>query len=257
MSNLSHPHIVQFLGVCYLADSPLPALLMEKLRTSLDCQLATHPGIPLDKKVNILLDICKGMDYLHNQTPPIAHQDLTAKNILVNSPQLTAKIGDLGVAKMVNIHPCKVAAKMTGAPGTHLYMAPETLKEDRIARCNTAVDVFSFGVISLFTLTQILPKDLKPSSYFDERTQKCCLRSEVERRVTYIQKMKDALGGAHYLVKMTLTCLDSNPQQRPSARKILEKLLAQQQDQQDHNEPVIDQLPTEPQPEKVSLYTLS
>ena len=252
MSKLSHPHIVQFLGVCYF-DTPYPALLMEKLQTSLDNLLETSLGIPLHKKASILLDICRGMDYLHSQIPPIVHRDLTAKNILVDSPDLTAKIGDLGVARMVNVRPGEVAATMTGNPGTCLYMAPETCEDDGSARYNTAVDVFSFGVISLFTLNQIFPKDLKPSTYFDKGPQKLCARSEVERRVTYIQKMKEVFGEAHRLVKMTLICLDSNPQQRPSAGEISKMLQAQQQDQQEHPEQVIVELPPQQQPEKVSL----
>ena len=35
MSTLRHPHIVQFLGVCFLPGSRLPALVMELLLTSL------------------------------------------------------------------------------------------------------------------------------------------------------------------------------------------------------------------------------
>ena len=33
MSTLRHPHIVQFIGVCLLPDSRLPALVMEKMLT--------------------------------------------------------------------------------------------------------------------------------------------------------------------------------------------------------------------------------
>ena len=35
MSTLRHPHIVQFLAVCFLPGSRMPALVMEKLATSL------------------------------------------------------------------------------------------------------------------------------------------------------------------------------------------------------------------------------
>ena len=54
MSQLHHPHIVQFLGVAYLPGSPIPVLLMEKLQTSLDNLLETSPNIPLDVKVHLL-----------------------------------------------------------------------------------------------------------------------------------------------------------------------------------------------------------
>ena len=108
MSQLRHPHIVQSLGVAYLPGSPIPVLLMEKLQTSLDNLLETSPNIPLDVKVHLLTGTARGVVYLHSRTPPIAHRDLTARNILIDSG-LTAKITDLGVARMVNIQPGQLA----------------------------------------------------------------------------------------------------------------------------------------------------
>ena len=61
MSQLRHPHIVQFLGVAYLPGSPIPVLLMEKLQTSLDNLLETSPNIPLDVKVHLLTGTAQGV----------------------------------------------------------------------------------------------------------------------------------------------------------------------------------------------------
>ena len=171
MSQLRHPHIVQFLGVCYLPGSPIPALLMEKLLTSLDNLLETSPNIPLDVKLYLLMGTGRGVVYLHSHTPPIAHRDLTARNILIDSG-LTAKIADLGVARMVNIRPGQLAVTMTAGPGNNLYMPPETVQEEGATRYNTSIDIFSFGVVSLFTLTQTFPKDLKPATYLDQTTRR-------------------------------------------------------------------------------------
>ena len=67
---------------------------MEKLQTSLDNHLETTPNIPIDVEVYLLTGTSRGVVYLHSHTPPIAHRDLTARNILIN-PGLTAKIADL------------------------------------------------------------------------------------------------------------------------------------------------------------------
>ena len=166
MSQLRHPHIVQFLGVCYLPGAQLPVLLMEKLQTSLDNLLETSPNIPIDLKVHLLTGTGRGVVYLHSRTPPIAHRDLSAKNILVDNG-LNAKIADLGVSRIVNIQPGRLAASMTQMPGTGVYMPPEAAQEEGVTRYNTAIDIFSFGVVSLFTLTQTFPKDLKPATYRD------------------------------------------------------------------------------------------
>ena len=223
MSQLRHPHIVQFLGVAYLPGSPIPVLLMEKLQTSLDNLLETSPNIPLDVKVYLLTGTAQGVVYLHSRDPPIAHRDLTARNILIDSG-LTAKIADLGVARMVNIQPGQLAATMTVGPGNNLYMPPETVQEEGPTRYNTAIDIFSFGVVSLFTLTQTFPKDLKPHTYRDPRTRRIVGRSEIERREHYIQPIQAALGETHPLVKLTLDCLEYDPEDRPSAVEVLRRL---------------------------------
>ena len=223
MSQLRHPHIVQFLGVCYLLGSPIPVLVMEKLQTSLDNLLETTPDIPLDIKVHLLTGISQGVVFLHSCSPPIAHRDLTARNILIDSG-LTAKIADLGVARMVNIQPGQLAATMTRAPGNGLYMPPEAVQEERSTRYNTSIDIFSFGVISLFTITQVFPKDLKPATYHDPVTGKIVGRSEIERREEYIEIMKRSFGNTHSLVQLTLDCLQYLPKDRPSAVVLLRQL---------------------------------
>ena len=223
MSQLCHPNIVQFLGVAYLPGSPIPVLLMEKLQTSLDNLLETSPNIPLDVKVYLLTGTAQGVVYLHSHSPPIAHRDLTARNILIDSG-LAAKIADLGVARMVNIQPGQLAATMTVGPGNNLYMPPETVQEEGVTRYNTAIDIFSFGVVSLFTLTQTFPKDLKPHNYRDPRTRRIVGRSEIERREHYIQSMQADLGETHPLVKLTLECLEYDPEDRPSAVEVLRRL---------------------------------
>ena len=223
MSQLRHPHIVQFLGVCYLPGAQLPVLLMEKLQTSLDNLLETSPNIPIDLKVHLLTGTGRGVVYLHSRTPPIAHRDLSAKNILVDNG-LNAKIADLGVSRIVNIQPGRLAASMTQMPGTGVYMPPEAAQEEGVTRYNTAIDIFSFGVVSLFTLTQTFPKDLKPAAYRDPTTRRIVGRSEIERREDYIIPMKAALGETHPVVQLTLACLEFDQEDRPSALVVLRGL---------------------------------
>ena len=121
MSGLRHPHIVQFLGICFLQNSTLPVLIMEFLLTSLDELLESKPDIPLYLKRSILRDVACGLVYLHNHSPPIIHRDLSSRNILLNS-SMVAKITDLGVARILNLHPGQLAATMT-------QVRPETKKK--------------------------------------------------------------------------------------------------------------------------------
>jgi serine/threonine protein kinase len=63
MSDLRHPNIIQFLGVCFLPNCQLPLLVMEKLDCNLDDLLETVPNIPLTLKCSILGDVARGLLY--------------------------------------------------------------------------------------------------------------------------------------------------------------------------------------------------
>ena len=152
MSDLRHPNITQFMGVCFLPNCQFPVLLMERLDSSLDDLLETVPNIPLVLKCSMLEDIAKGLLYLHKHTPQIIHRDLTAKNVLLTS-SLIAKITDFGNARIVNLQPGQLARTMSQLPGTQIYMPPEALSAN--ACYGPSLDIFSFGHLALFTLNQV------------------------------------------------------------------------------------------------------
>ena len=152
MSDLRHPNITLFLGVCFAPDCELPVLLMERLDSSLDDLLETVPNIPLALKRSILEDVSRGLLYLHKHTPQIIHRDLTAKNVLLTS-YFVAKITDLGNSRIVNLQPGQLARTLSQLPGTLVYMPPEALSAS--SRYGPSLDVFSFGHLALFTLIQV------------------------------------------------------------------------------------------------------
>ena len=152
MSDLRHPNITLFLGVCFLPNCQLPVLLMERLDGSLDDLLETVPNIPLALKRSILEDVSRGLLYLHKHTPQIIHRDLTAKNVLLTS-SFVAKITDLGNSRIVNLQPGQLARTLSRLPGTLVYMPPEALSAS--SRYGSSLDVFSFGHLALFTLIQV------------------------------------------------------------------------------------------------------
>ncbi len=152
MAGLRHPNITQFLGLCFLERSALPLLVMEKLEMSVDDLLECSPNIPLPLKVAILTDTCSGLVYLHGRPSPIVHRDLTARNVLLTS-SLTAKITDMGNSRILDLRPVRLAQTMSKLPGTLVYMPPEALTETH--RYGPSLDMFSFGHLALYVLTQV------------------------------------------------------------------------------------------------------
>ena len=243
MSSLRHPHIVQFLGVAFFTGSRLPALVMERLLTSLHDLLdppetdpppppdAPKPFFPLSLKCSILHNVACGIAYLHERSPPIIHRDLSARNILLNSA-LVAKIADLGVARIApRVMVPKAAATMTKGPGAILYMPPEAMEskpgekkkeeKDKKSKYNASIDIFSFGVVAIFSLSQTFPCDLLAPTYREGGQLKA--RSELERREPYMRMIYSQLKEKHPLLQMIKGCLDF-PEERPSICEVLHLL---------------------------------
>ena len=222
LSELRHPHIVQFLGICFLPDTQLPVLVMERLQGSLDELLETTPDIPLPTKLSVLQDVARGLVFLHNRSPAVIHRDLTARNVLLDAG-MTAKIADLGNSRIATIRPGQLAQTMTqGIPGTLVYMPPEALGSTQ--RYGPPLDMFSFGHLSLFAAIQVFPKDLRTPTFTDPQTDKLVARNELQRREVYITTLDSKFGKDHSLVVFIKECLANAPERRPTARQALERL---------------------------------
>ena len=152
MSSLRHPNITQFLGLCFLPGTQLPLLVMERLETSLDDLLEYVSSLPISLKCSVLEDVASGLLYLHNRPSPVIHRDLTANNVLLTA-SLVAKISDMGNSRIVDMRGGQMARTLSKLPGTLVYMPPEAL--DDTHRYGPSLDVFSYGHLALFTLTQV------------------------------------------------------------------------------------------------------
>lgn len=152
LSQLDHPNIVKYLSVV-LPESPkeTPIIVTELLEQDLRrfiIKSQTFPKVSFRDTVSIMLDVAKGLDYLHRRPEPVVHRDLACKNILLTASK-RAKIADFGFAK------CFPGGKMAATvnPGTLANRAPETFGKWAFSRgkksYGTKADIFSFGVVML------------------------------------------------------------------------------------------------------------
>ena len=219
MSELRHPHIVQFMGVCLLPSSKIPVLLMELMSDCLHNFIETNKNLPLGIKQSFLTNVASALVYMHSRSPQIIHRDLTAKNVLVDERSMKAKVTDLGNSRFVA---CHKNTRMTRAPGTLLYMPPEAL-EAKASYCDK-LDMFSFGHLSLYTITQVFPEELLAPNIHNPRDDSLRSRSEVGRRAPYMEILHKALGEDHALVKIVTQCLSNDPHKRLTAMEALQWL---------------------------------
>lgn len=106
-----------------------------------------HKNVDLKAIKNWSRQILRGLHYLHTHNPPIIHRDLKCDNIFVNGFNGQVKIGDLGLA-IVMQQP--FARSCIGTPE---FMAPELYDEEY----NELVDIYSFGMCVLEMVTGEYP----------------------------------------------------------------------------------------------------
>ncbi|OMO66817.1 hypothetical protein CCACVL1_20983 [Corchorus capsularis] len=87
MKRLRHPNIVLFMGA--VTQPPRLSIVTEYLSRGSLFRLLQMPdvGLILDerRRLNMALDVARGMNYLHQLKPPIVHRDLKSPNLLVDS----------------------------------------------------------------------------------------------------------------------------------------------------------------------------
>ena len=214
LSRLRHPHIVQFLGVHFKEGSPLPVLLMEQLDSTLAACVDRYGRLPDESCYSVLRDVAVGLRYLHGHTPsPIVHRDLTANNVLL-TPDLTAKISDLGVAKILNLSPARMT-QMTTCPGTPSYMPPEALVARPIY--STKMDIFAYGNLMTHVFCGRWPVPAEIFRANPSNPNDMTALTEVQRREEYLND----IGEAHPLMDLMRQCLSNNPTVRPDIPEIL------------------------------------
>ena len=179
------------------------------METSLLQLLQTHPKkfFSVQHKVSILRQVALGLAYLHGTTPPTAHKGLSANSILVNTTTLMAKITDFatGVVKLMDPEGTHSHTMMQER---HTYMAPEA-EHGPSCDYTEKVDIFSFGVLIIHTLTHQLPV---PGPARAQVNGEVIAVHEYERREDYLKVCTEV--EVELFQEPIQRCLEFNPVDR-------------------------------------------
>ena len=157
MSKIYHPNIVQFLG---FIKNPF-TIVMEYVGNKSLLNLINDQKsswLSINKKIDICLDILKGINYLHTRfNNNIIHRDIKLDNVLLTDTY-KAKIIDFGLSRIVNkklntieytyeennLVMGQEIVDLTYPVGTKRYMSPE-IKNNNIYSYKT--DIWSIGIL--------------------------------------------------------------------------------------------------------------
>ncbi|TVU20748.1 hypothetical protein EJB05_30343, partial [Eragrostis curvula] len=144
---IQHVNLVRLLGFCSSGDEKM--LVYEYMPNgSLDAFLFRSSGaacLSWRERYGVMLGIARGLAYMHEGCREcIIHCDIKPENILLDK-DLTPKIADFGLAKLVGRDFSRVLTTMRGTIG---YLAPEWISGMPIS---VKADVYSFGMV-LFEL---------------------------------------------------------------------------------------------------------
>ncbi|TVR19032.1 MAG: serine/threonine protein kinase [Anaerolineaceae bacterium] len=148
IANLSHPNIVIVHDVD--SDGATNYIVMELVDGSdLKKVIRTHGALPLERMMNLSIQICKGLGFAHRAR--IVHADVKPQNVLLTKNDVV-KITDFGIAQALSdTQPAARAEVVWGSPH---YFAPEQAQGEKPT---AAADVYSIGIVMFEMLAGRLP----------------------------------------------------------------------------------------------------
>lgn len=144
-------------------------------------------------------DVSAGLAFLHNQHPPIIHQDIKPDNILIKADGRYV-ISDFGISRNLRTKMSRV--NNSGSSGTIAYMGPERFSDFPVVVL--ASDVWAFGM----TLYEIMSGDVMWEGMGGcAQLRGACIPSIDQRFSPQLSRLVKA-------------CLDSQTWNRPTAEQV-------------------------------------
>ncbi|KAI4338708.1 hypothetical protein MLD38_023733 [Melastoma candidum] len=224
---LSHPNILQYLGCFYEEEKDECFMLMESMNKTLGTYIKENSSpkrrilLPLPIVIDIMLQIARGMEYLHSEK--VYHGDLNPMNIFIKTRSsldghVRVKVSGFGLPSYEH-HSSSSTRSLSYQESTNplIWYAPEILAEQEQQQsesgCNSKfsekADVYSFGMICFQLLTGKVP-------FEDSHLQ----GDRVGQNIRAGERPLFSYLSPKYLVSLTKRCWQADPSLRPSFSSI-------------------------------------
>lgn len=151
-ADLSHPHIVSFVGACL---EPHKMALVTDLAPGGNLHHALHVRhrrYSRAERFQLATELLEGVRYLHHLSPPIIHLDLKSLNLVLDAQEQHLRICDFGLARVMD-------GDGVGRPsrgGSPRYMAPEC-HDSTLGLLTEKADVWSSGCVLIEIFDSSMP----------------------------------------------------------------------------------------------------
>ena len=219
-SRVNHPNAVAVLD-CGISETGIAYLVMELLDGhSLRDELQQRGVLPPARVIEIALPVCRVLAEVHGRG--IVHRDIKPDNIFLHQTKdgEVIKVVDFGLAKIFDDEADSAAAQtMTGGIiGTPAYMAPERVNGDSY---DGRTDIYSLGVIMFQMLTGRAPFEANEGGVL------ALMVMHVMKQPPRLRDLNPAV--PQEIEALVLDMLRKDPDTRPGAQQLAQKLVAWQQ----------------------------
>ncbi|CAI0436570.1 unnamed protein product [Linum tenue] len=217
LGRLHHRNLVNLVGYCSEKGRHI-LIYVYMTKGSLSSHLYTgenHEPLKWDVRINIALDVARGLEYLHDgAVPPVIHRDIKSSNILLDH-SMRARVADFGLSReeMVDKHAANIR-------GTFGYLDPEYISTRTFTKKS---DVYSYGVL-LFELIA----GRNPQQGLMEYVELAAMNSD--GKVGWEEIVDSRLEGKfdmqelNEVAALAYKCIQRVPRKRPSMRDTVQVL---------------------------------
>ncbi|KAH7926283.1 kinase-like protein [Leucogyrophana mollusca] len=217
--HLDHPNVLPFYGIYHSAEEDFSACLVSPFMERGDIRTYLSNNENVDRS-SLVLDVAKGLQYLHENKPTIIHGDLKGANILVSASG-RACLADFGLSlakDSQHLQPSTTQSPLgftlRWTPPEHLDPALANLSQHSAVRGRMS-DIYSFACVCYEIYTSKDPfhgvlGQLIPGLVLAGR-----------RPVKPSPEEWDETGLEDAMWDMIVACWDQKPEQRPTTAQVV------------------------------------
>ncbi|EFJ23392.1 hypothetical protein SELMODRAFT_415786 [Selaginella moellendorffii] len=206
-----HPNIVRLLGFC---TSPfLHALVMPLEKRGCLKGMVLDGSLGWKQRVKIIKGLALALDHLHDARNVLGFQVL----------HLGVRLENVWVAedytpKLAGFHSCKIRRSKKSISGTGSQEDLEIISKQDCEGVTDKMDVLGFGFLVL-EITSGRELQSNPEEMIQLADQKLAIERWIDPRIRGVPEME-----ARRMIQMSMLCLQSNPEARPSMGKLVSLL---------------------------------